>query len=105
MTVAVEPDPSPDSATDLRAENADLRRRLELAELALEALAAEARARRAEVRVLAESLPTAVSRHAVLREMLSDARHHPDKSGVVRRGVAKACRAPRRAIRLFRGRT
>lgn len=103
--MTIEPEPTTASAAGLQTENAELRRRLDLAEAALDELRAEAQQRRTEVRILAESLPTAVSRHAVLREMLRDARHHPDKSGVVRRGAAKAYRAPRKAIRLFRERT
>ena len=96
---------SPLTAGELETENAELRRRLTLAEAALDELRAEALQRRAEVRALAETLPTALSRHAVLREMLSDACHHPDKAGVVRRALAKAGRAPRKAVRLVRDRT
>ena len=32
--------------------------------------------------------------------MLADAVHHPDKAGVVRRGVRKAGRAPAKAVRI-----
>jgi len=91
MTMPTSPDVPTDSHGELRQENTELR--------------TDALRRRAEVRQLAESLPTAVSRHAVLRQMLSEVRHHPDKGGVARRAVAKAGRAPRKAARLLRDRT
>jgi len=91
--------------SDLERENAELRRRLAVAEGTLGEMQAEALARRAEVRALAESLPTAMSRHALLRSMAHDALHHPDKAGVVKRAIAKAGRAPRKAVRLLRERT
>ncbi len=97
---------------DLEGENAELRRRLDLAEASLGEMRDEALERRAEVRALAESLPTAVSRQAMLRAMARDARHHPDKVGVAKRAGAKAWRAvrkvgraPRKAVRLVRERT
>jgi hypothetical protein len=95
----------PTPSSDLERENAELRRRLIVAETALGGMRVEALARRAEVRALAESLPTAMSRHALLRSMAHDARHHPDKAGVVKRAIAKAGRAPRKAVRLVRERT
>ncbi len=84
------------------AENAELRRRVERAEEQIEVLRAEALVRRAEVRSLAEALPAALSRHALVTKMLRDVRHHPDKRGVVQRGVRKLGRAPRKAVRLLR---
>lgn len=72
----------------------ELRRRVEAAEAAIDELRAEALARRAEVRALAEELPTVMSRQAVLRSMLADVLHHPDKAGVARRGARKLARAP-----------
>ena len=83
----------------LCAENAELRRRIDVAEAALADLRAEALARRAEVRELAEAFPAAMSRRVLVRTMASDVVHHPDRRGVVRRGVAKLGRAPRRAWR------
>lgn len=88
----------------LAAENAELRRRLELAHEQIDVLRSEALARRAEVRSLAEALPTAMSRHALVMGMLHDVRHHPDKAGVLRRAVRKLGRAPRKAARLLRQR-
>ncbi len=97
---------------NLERENAELRRRLDVAEGALIEMREEALARRAEVRVLAESLPVEMSRRAMLRVMVSDARHHPDKAGIAKRiparavrAVRKVGRAPRKAVRLVRGRT
>jgi hypothetical protein len=90
--------------SDLERDNAELRRRLTVAESALADMRAETLERRAEVRALAESLPTAMSRHALLRSMARDARYHPDKAGVAKRAIAKAGRAPRKAVRLVRER-
>jgi hypothetical protein len=95
--------PSPDLAA-LQAENAELRRRVELAELEIERLRSESLARRAEVRSLAESFPVAMSRHALVMGMLRDVRHHPDKRGVMTRATRKLGRAPRKAARLVRER-
>ena len=92
---AATPDP-------LEAENAELRRRVERAEEQIEVLRAEALARRAEVRSLAEALPAALSRHALVTGMLRDVRHHPDKRGVAQRGLRKLGRAPRKVVRILR---
>lgn len=88
----------------LRAENDELRRRVTEAEAAIATLRSEALARRAEVRSLAESLPTAMSRHALVMGMLRDVRHHPDKKGVLSRAIRKLARAPRKAARIVTGR-
>lgn len=89
----------------LRAENAELRRRVEVAEALIGDLRAEALTRRAEVRELAQALPVAMSRHALVRSMLRDVRSHPDKVGVGRRALRKLGRAPRKALRILRRRT
>ncbi len=86
------------------ADHDELRRRLELAEREIEVLRREALERRAEVRALAEALPAAMSRHALVMGMLRDVRHHPDKGGVARRAARKLGRAPRKALRLVRDR-
>lgn len=82
-------------------ENTELRRRVTEAETAIATLRTEALARRAEVRSLAEALPTAMSRHALVTGMLRDVRHHPDKKGVLGRAVRKLGRAPRKAVRIL----
>ena len=84
----------------LAAENAELRRRVTEAESVIATLRAEAFERRAEVRAMAEALPTAMSRHALVMGMLRDVRHHPDKKGVASRAVRKLARAPRKAARI-----
>jgi chromosome segregation ATPase len=100
----------PDATDDLdelgrvRAENDELRRRIAEVDEEIEVLRAEALERRAAVRELAESLPTAISRRTLLRQMAGDLRHHPDKAGVVRRALAKLARAPRKLVRLGRAR-
>ena len=94
-----------DSLEALRAENAELRRRVTEAEAMLTALRTEALERRTEVRALAESLPTVVSRRTVLRTMAGEAVHHPDKAGVAKRAVRKLGRAPRKAVRTVLRRT
>ncbi|MEI6498314.1 MAG: hypothetical protein WCO88_16770, partial [Actinomycetota bacterium] len=75
---------------------------VEAAEAVIDTLRAEALERRAEVRALAEALPTALSRHALVTGMLRDIRHHPDKAGVAKRAVRKLGRAPRKAVRIVR---
>ncbi len=89
----------------LSAENAELRRRVDTAEQLIATLRDEALARRAEVRAMAEALPTAMSRHALVTGMLRDVRHHPDKAGVFGRAIRKLGRAPRKAVRLVLRRT
>ena len=88
----------------LAAENAELRRRVTEAEAVIARLRAEALERRAEVRAMAEALPTAMSRHALVMGMLRDVRHHPDKKGVATRAVRKLGRAPRKAARIVKQR-
>ena len=82
----------------LRAENAELKRRLEIVDAELLMLRDEALARRSEVRQLAESLPTAVSRRALVAQMTKDAIGHPDKTGIASRAIRKLARAPRRLV-------
>ncbi len=89
----------------LAEENAELRRRVDAAQATIAELRTEAIERRAEVRSLAEALPTAMSRHALVHQMLHDARHHPDKRGVFGRAVRKLGRAPRKAARMLLRRT
>ena len=88
----------------LAAENAELKRRVTEAESVIATLRAEALERRAEVRAMAEALPTAMSRHALVMGMLRDVRHHPDKKGVATRAVRKLGRAPRKAARIVKQR-
>lgn len=87
----------------LRAENAELRRRVDAAEAAIAELRQGAAARRAEVRELAEQLPAEISRHALIRGTLRDALHHPDKVGVAKRAARKLGRAPVKAYRIVVG--
>lgn len=84
----------------LRAENAELRRRIDEVGDEIDVLRAEALERRAAVRELAEALPTAMSRRTLLVQMASDVCHHPDKRGIAQRAVAKLARAPRKLARL-----
>lgn len=58
----------------LRDENAELRRRVEVAEAMITELRAEALARRREVRSLVEAMPAATSRKALLRALVGDLR-------------------------------
>ena len=83
----------------LRVENADLRGRVEAAERAIGELRQEAIARRQQVRDLVADLPVAMSRKTLLRQVLSDAVHHPDKRGVVVRIVNKGRRGVRKVLR------
>lgn len=54
----------------LRAENAELRRRVETVGAEIEQLRAESQQRRDEVRRMVADLPAAVSRRALVRQML-----------------------------------
>ena len=92
---------APDDYADLEARNAELLRRVQAAEALIEELRREGMQRRSEVRALAEALPNAMSRHALLKSMASDVRHHPDKTGVAKRAVLKLGRAPRKAMRIM----
>ena len=94
----------PADLAHLEAENAELRRRVEAAEDEIDLLRYEALARRAEVRAMAEALPSVISRHALVKAMMHDVRHHPDKPGVMKRAARKLGRAPRKAVRIVRHR-
>ena len=85
----------------MRAENADLRRRVDAVQASIDELRAESLQRRDEVRQLVAELPTVVSRRTVLREMLREGANHPDKSGVLERALRKLGRGPRKAWRLL----
>ena len=85
----------------LRAENAELHRRVEVVQAEIEELRAESLQRRSEVRQLVADLPTVVSRRNVLREMLREGASHPDKAGVLGRALRKLGRGPRKAWRLL----
>lgn len=93
-----------DDLQRLRVENEELRRRIDVATEVIDELRAEALERRREVRELAEALPTAMSRHALLRQMAGDALHHPDRLGAIRRSVRKLGRAPGKLARIVRNR-
>jgi chromosome segregation ATPase len=85
----------------LRAENAELRSRIERAQSEIDVLRTESLQRRDEVRRLVADLPAVVSRKSVIREMVREGLHHPDKMGVTGRAIRKLGRAPRKAIRLI----
>ena len=85
----------------LRSQNAELRRRVEATRIEIDELRAESLQRRDEVRKLVEGLPTVVSRRTVMRKMVVQSVHHPDKPGVLGRAVRKLGRAPRKAARVI----
>ncbi len=89
-----------DEMDRLRAENADLRERVNAAESAISELRAEAIERRQQVRALVADLPVAMSRKTLLRQIASDAVHHPNKRGVVVRVVNKTRRTVRNTVRV-----
>lgn len=84
----------------LRSQNAELRRRVEATRIEIDELRSEALQRRDEVRKLVEGLPTVVSRRTVLRKLVVQSVHHPDKAGVMGRALRKLGRAPRKATRV-----
>jgi hypothetical protein len=61
----------------------------------LDELQRESERRRQELREIAAELPAAMSRRAILRAMAADFRRAPGRGDVVRRGFAKAAKAPR----------
>ena len=61
----------------LRAENAELRRRMEMVRAEIDQLRAESLQRRDEVRRLVADLPAVVSRKAVIRQMFVRGGRHP----------------------------
>lgn len=63
-------------------------------EARLDALEAESKARREELKALAEALPEATSRRAYLSAMVKGIAAAPDKPTVVRRVVTKVLRTP-----------
>jgi uncharacterized small protein (DUF1192 family) len=85
----------------LRAENAELRRRIDVVRTEIDQLRAESLQRRDEVRALVADLPAVVSRKAVVRQLLRDGAQHPDKAGVLGRALRKLGRGPRKAFRLI----
>ena len=92
---------SSEELDQLRSENAELHRRIEVVRAEIDELRAESLKRRDEVRRLVADLPTVVSRRTVVREMLREGANHPDKPGVVGRALRKLGRAPRKALRLI----
>lgn len=83
----------------LRAENADLLRRVLAAEAAIDELRREALERRQQIRTLVAELPVAMSRKTLLRQIGRDALRHPDKRGVIVRIVNKMRRTARNTTR------
>lgn len=67
--------------------NADLEARLD-------ALEAESKARRAELRALLEQLPQATSRRLLVTQMTREILTAPDRVSVAKRGVLKIARTP-----------
>jgi hypothetical protein len=73
-------------------------------EARLDALEAESKARRAELKAIAAALPEATSRRALFRSMASDLRHAPDRTLVAKRVVLKVLRTPSDLLRRARHR-
>ncbi len=78
----------------------DLQRVLER----LSELEAQSDARRRELRALAEQVPAAISRRALLRAAVADLRDAPNKGEIASRGARKLGRAPIAAARRVRDR-
>jgi len=68
----------------------------------LDALEAESKVRRDELKALAASLPEATSRRAYLSAMVRGIADAPDKPTVARRAVTKVLRAPADLVRALR---
>ena len=97
-------DPNRARLDELEAENAELRRRIDLVDCELDDLRAESFQRRQEVRTLAESLPAAESRKVLVTQMVNDLRHHPDKKRMAGRAWQKLLRGPRKLARSIENR-
>jgi hypothetical protein len=63
-------------------------------EAELDRLRQESVRRQEELRVIAARLPAALSRRTVLRQMVADVVHAPDRGRVARRVVLKVLRTP-----------
>jgi sugar-specific transcriptional regulator TrmB len=94
----------PDDAALLRAENDELRRRLDTAEQELAAIRDESRRRTEELRTLVRDVPATLSRRATVAALFDDVVRHPDKAGVCAAAFRRLARAPRRAWLLVTGR-
>lgn len=70
----------------------------------LDALEQESKARRAELRAIAATLPEATSRRALFRALAADFRHQPERGLVVKRAVLKVLRTPADLVRRARRR-
>ena len=68
-----------------------------LSQLAL--LDAESNVRREELLRIAAELPATVSRRALMRAIVADLRHSPNKGAIVRRGLSKLLHAPLHAAK------
>lgn len=71
-------------------------------ELRLDALEAESKQRREELKALAAALPEATSRRAYLSAMAKGIAAAPDKPTVAKRVVGKVLRAPADLVRSLR---
>jgi hypothetical protein len=86
------PDPSDDDVPDTDIPDTDV-----LGQLAL--IEAESNARREELRRIAAELPAAISRRALVRSMVVDLRHSPNKGAIARRSLSKLLHAPLHAAK------
>jgi hypothetical protein len=73
-------------------------------EARLDALEAESKERRTELRAIAAALPEATSRRALLRSLVTDLRSAPDRRLVAKRVVLKLLRLPSDVVRRARRR-
>jgi hypothetical protein len=79
-----------DATTD--GNEADLLRRLD-------ELETQSNARRDELKAIAAQLPEVISRRALVRAVIDDLRHSPQKGAIARRAAFKVTRAPMHAAK------
>ena len=61
-------------------------------------------ARREELKALAAAMPEATSRRLLVKQMISEIVHAPDRTSVAKRAILKVLRAPTDLVRRVRSR-
>ncbi len=61
-------------------------------------------ARREELKALAAAMPEATSRRLLVKQMISEIVHAPDRSSVAKRAILKVLRTPTDLVRRVRSR-
>ncbi|HUF98863.1 MAG TPA: hypothetical protein VMM60_12110 [Ilumatobacter sp.] len=71
-------------------------------EAQLDELQRESEARREELKALAAAMPEATSRRLLVKQMVSELVHAPDRTSVAKRAILKVLRTPTDLVRRVR---